>query len=102
MGGGDVSPEDAVITGTRPLPRLAGAAPLTGRRVLLTWEGGERKTVDLAPLLESRRIYTPLRNDDAMFRALRVSEHRDAIEWDGGLDLSALWLERLTAADPAD
>jgi hypothetical protein len=39
----------------------------------------------------------PLREDDDLFQTLRVNEDGNAIEWDGGLELSAEWLERLPA-----
>jgi hypothetical protein len=70
---------------------------LDGRTVSVTWLDGETKMVDLAPALASRRVYIPLRDDDTLFRTLRVSEFGDAIEWDGGLDFSAVWLESLPA-----
>ena len=79
------------------LPRLTHARPLDDRKVQLRWRNGESKIVDLGPALASRRVYIPLRENDALFRTLRVSEYGDAIEWDDGLDFSALWLERLPA-----
>jgi hypothetical protein len=88
------------IVGTgAPLPRLVAARPLEGRKVELTWRGGRKKIVDLAPAFVSRRIYIPLREDDRLFATLRVSEYGDAIEWDGSLDFSSVWLDRLPAVD---
>jgi hypothetical protein len=92
---GPVSTKDEIVSVGAPLPRIGSAEPLDGRKVLITWRNGETKTVDLAPALASRRIYMPLRSDDALFQSLHVSEFGDAIEWDGGLDFSASWLERL-------
>ena len=82
-----------------PLPRIASARPLDGRKVAVTWRAGGTRVVDLAPALASRRIYIPLREDDALFSTLRVSEYGDAIEWDGGLDFSAVWLDRLPSVE---
>lgn len=101
---GSVSIRGDIITASAPLPRLAGAVPLEGRRVALVFRDGEAKTVDLMPALASRRIYIPLRHDDALFATLRVSDYGDAIEWNVGegkpaLDFSALWLARLPAAN---
>jgi hypothetical protein len=92
---GNASTKGEIVSAGRPLPRLAKAKALEGRKVALTWRSGDTKTVDLTPALASRRIYIRLRNDDALFPTLRVSEFGDAIEWDGDVDLSAVWLDRL-------
>lgn len=91
--------DDDIISVGDPLPRIAEAVPLEGRKVRVTFDGGSSKVVDLAPALASRRVYIPLREDDDLFRTLRVSEYRNAIEWDGGLDFSAVWLDKLPSLD---
>lgn len=78
-----------------PLPRIDGAVPLEGRHVRVVWRGGGTQEIDIAPALASRRIFLRLRTDDALFRTLRVNEDGNAIEWDGGAELTAIWLERL-------
>ncbi len=91
--------DDMIVVG-EPLPRIAGAVALDGRKVKIMWDTGETKVVDLAPVLSSRRIFIPLRNDDALFGTLHVSEYGDALEWDGpDLEFSAVWLERLPEAE---
>lgn len=87
--------DDDMISVGDPLPRLAAAVPLEGRKISVRFRDGREKIVDLAPALASRRIYIPLRADDALFRSLRVSEYGDAIEWSDDLDFSAIWLDRL-------
>ncbi|MGK6314990.1 DUF2442 domain-containing protein [Neorhizobium sp. DT-125] len=78
------------------MPRIAEATPLDGRKVRIVWDSGEAKIVDLAPALESRRIYIPLRQDDALFTRMAVSEDRNALEWPGeDLEFSAVWLAAL-------
>jgi hypothetical protein len=94
MNGSGSIKDDLIVAGA-PLPRLAAAEPLDGRKVRLTWVSGEPTIVDLAPVLASRRIYIPLREDDALFRSMRVAEWGNAIEWGGDLELSAVWLSRL-------
>lgn len=89
----------AVTRAVLTLPRIQSVTALDGRQVTVVWRDGSRKIVDLAPALNSRRVYIPLRDDDELFRTLRVSEYGDAIEWDGGLDFSATWIDRLPAAD---
>lgn len=91
--------DDDITSVGDPLPRIAEATPLDERKVRVTFDNGVTKVVDLAPALTSRRVYIPLRNDDALFQTLRVSEYRNAIEWDGGLDFSAIWLDMLPALD---
>lgn len=96
---GTASMKDDLIGSGAPLPRLVAARPLEGRKVEVTWRDGRRKIVDLAPAFASRRIYIPLREDDRLFATMRASEYGDAIEWDGGLDFSSVWLDRLPAID---
>ncbi|NKJ40172.1 DUF2442 domain-containing protein [Rhizobium sp. SG570] len=86
---------DDIVTVGAPLPRLLEAYPGKDRQVHLVWKSGLERTVDLAPVLESRRIFIPLRTDDDLFRSLKVSEFGDAIEWGDDIDLSAVWLSRL-------
>ena len=91
---------DEIISAGPPLPRIASAEALDGRRVRIQWRGGGDKVVDLAPVLESRRIFIPLRQDDGLFRALAVSEDGDALVWPGeDLECSAVWIEALPADD---
>ncbi|MFT4185003.1 MAG: DUF2442 domain-containing protein [Rhizobium sp.] len=97
---GNVSiPDIEMISTGKPLPRIAAATPLDGRKVRVTFDNGRTKTVDLSPALESRRFYIPLRDDDALFRSFRISEYQDALEWGDNLDFSAVWLERLPSVD---
>jgi len=92
---GTVLMSDEIISSGTELPRILSAEPETDRQISLVWTSGERKTVDLAPVLQSRRIYIRLRTDDALFRTLKVSPFGDAIEWEDGTDFSALWLSKL-------
>lgn len=79
-----------------PLPRIESALPLDGRNVRVVWRDGVAQEIDVSPALASRRIFLRLRTDDALFRTLRVNEDGNAIEWDDGAELTAIWLERLT------
>ena len=53
------------------------------------------QVIDIAPALASRRVFLRLRTDDELFRTLRVNEDGNAIEWEDGAELTAIWLERL-------
>jgi hypothetical protein len=68
---------------------------LAGRSVAVTWASGDEQVIDISAALASRRIFMRLRTDDALFATLRVNEDGNAIEWDDGAELSAIWLERL-------
>lgn len=101
---GSASTDDELVRVGQPLPVISSARPLDGRKVEIVWKDGASEIVDLAPALMGRRIYLPLRTDDALFRTLRVNEDGNAIEWANGTELSALWIERLAPAslDNAD
>ncbi|MGM4982428.1 DUF2442 domain-containing protein [Rhizobium sp. 11_C7_N12_5] len=90
--------DDLISVGT-PLPRAAKAEWIEKRLVRITWKNGKTSVVDLAPALLSRRVYMPLREDDALFAQLKVDEYGTGIEWPGGLDFSALWLSKLPSAE---
>jgi hypothetical protein len=87
---------DDIIEVGKPIPRIARAEPLENRKVRLWWRGAaEPVTIDVAPALASHRAFSALRTDDKLFRALRVSDYGDCLEWPDETELSALWLERL-------
>ncbi len=92
--------EDDIIEVGGPLPRIAKAAALDGRRIRVWWRGAEAApvVVDVGPALASHRGFVALRTDDALFRSFRVSAYGDSLEWPGGVELSAVWIERLAAA----
>lgn len=89
--------DDEIVTVGAPLPRIAAANIVDGRRVRISWRDGRTNTVDLAPVLMSRRHFIPLRANDELFSTLRVNEDGNALEWDGGIELSAIWVDRLPA-----
>jgi hypothetical protein len=65
---------------------IRSVKPLEGFQVLLEFSTGEKKTVDLEPLMQGP-IFEPLRNDPELFRALRVDEELGTIVWPNGADL---------------
>lgn len=77
------------------LPRIESARALSGRSVEVTWRDGTSQVIDISAALSSRRIFLRLRADDDLFRTLRVNEDGNAIEWDDGAELTAVWIERL-------
>jgi uncharacterized protein YegP (UPF0339 family) len=97
---GTASTPDEIISVGRPLPRIAEVEPLDAFRVRVTWSRGERagtvETIDLSPAILSHRHFAPLRSDPSLFAAARVNEDGNALEWDGGIELSAVWIEDLS------
>ena len=93
---------DEIIEVGRPLPLITAVKPVGDRlvHILLTYpDDVVEKTVDLAPILWSKRIFIPLREDDALFATLRVNEDGTALEFgDGDIDISADWIERMPQA----
>ncbi len=58
----------------------------TGYRLLLTFENGGRRRVDLAPHLDGE-VFEPLR-DIKQFRTARLNTDIDTVVWDNGADMS--------------
>lgn len=66
------------ITVGEPLPRLASVVAGGSYEVALTWAEGARvgrsDVVDLAPIFLTYKVFRPLREDAALFRAVRLGE----------------------------
>lgn len=60
--------------------------PLNGFEVLLEFNNGEQKVVDLEPLLHGP-IFEPIRQSPEMFRSVRVDDELGTIVWDNGADM---------------
>jgi hypothetical protein len=78
------------------LPRIvavtAGAAPMTLR---VRWDNGEESRVDVSGMIESFRVYAPLRQSPDMFRKVQLGEHGTDVVWPRDIDMSADTLWRL-------
>jgi antirestriction protein ArdC len=81
----------------RHLPRIAEVAP--GRRPLFSlrilWDNGDRSVIDVSGLIESFRVYAPLRKSLEMFRKVRRGEHGTDVVWSDEIDMAADTLWRL-------
>ena len=89
--------DDEITTVGRPLPRIARAKARDGRIVEVIWrDDHDAEVIDVTPALLSKRIFARLRSDDQLFRSLRVNEDGNALEWDDGAELSAIWLRDLS------
>lgn len=69
-----------------------------GHRLLLTFEDGGRRRVDLAPHLEGE-MFEPLR-EVKRFRTARLNTDIDTVVWDNGADMSPDFLYEI--GEPVD
>ena len=80
----------------RILPRIAAVAPDRAHLVLrLRWQDGGESKVNVSGLVETFRVYAPLRENRALFRQVHVGEHRADVVWTDEIDMSADTLRRL-------
>jgi DNA-binding transcriptional regulator YiaG len=78
------------------LPRVTAvtpdAAPMTLR---VRWDRGDESLIDVSGMIESFRLYAPLRQSPELFRQVRVGEHGTDVVWTDEIDMSADTLWRL-------
>jgi hypothetical protein len=65
---------------------IRSVTPLENFQVSLEFNTGERKTVDLDPLLRGP-IFEPIRQNPAMFRTVHIDAELGTIVWDNGADI---------------
>jgi hypothetical protein len=70
----------------------------TSYRLLLTFEDGSRRRVDLAPHLDGE-MFEPLRSLER-FRTARLNADIDTVVWDNGADMSPDFLYEI--GEPVD
>lgn len=80
----------------RILPRItavsAGEQPLTLR---VRWDRGDESVIDVSGLIETFRIYAPLRQSPDLFLRVRVGDLGTDVVWSDELDMAADALWRL-------
>jgi hypothetical protein len=59
------------------------------------WDRGDESTIDLSGLIETFRVYAPLRASSELFRQVRLGECGTDIVWTDEIDMSADTLWRL-------
>ena len=78
------------------LPRIAVVSadqkPLT---LNIRWKSGEESRVDVSGLIETFRVYEPLRRSPELFRQVRLGEYGTDIVWTDEIDMAAETLWRL-------
>jgi hypothetical protein len=77
-------------------PRIVSVIPATKHLTLrLRWDNGKEMLVNVAGLINTYRLYAPLRDNEELFRRVRVGEDGADIVWPAGIDMSADTLWRL-------
>lgn len=83
-----------------PMPQILKVAAKDKLCLEVTWKDGQRRgrtdIVDLSPLVKSFKFYKPLLKAPA-FATARLDDDGHAVVWDGGIDMSAISIERLAA-----
>ncbi len=78
------------------LPRIVavtpGEQPMTLR---VRWDKGEESLVDVSGMIESFRVYAPLRQSPELFRRAQVGEYGADVVWTDEIDMAADTLWRL-------
>ena len=92
-----------------PFPRIGRIEVRPNQTLRVTWiEGGRANTTDdvsLAPVINSFKIYRPLRGNEALFSSAKLVEGGDVVAWDGDdLEMTAGTIEELAqqTMTPAD
>ncbi len=80
----------------KTLPRIVAVAPGNKPMTLrIRWDKGDETLVDASGMIESFRVYEPLRRSMKLFRQVRVGEHGTDIVWSDDIDMAADTLWRL-------
>jgi DNA-binding transcriptional regulator YiaG len=80
----------------RVLPRIVAVKPGDDPMTLhVHWDKGEENLIDVSGMIQSFRVFAPLRESPALFRRVRVGEHGTDVVWTNEIDMSADTLWRL-------
>jgi hypothetical protein len=80
----------------KTLPRILavspGEQPMTLR---VRWDNRKESVIDVSGMIQSFRIYAPLRQSPELFGKVRVGEHGTDVIWNDEIDMAADTLWRL-------
>ncbi len=80
----------------KTLPRIVGvSADKTPFTLRIRWDKGDEGIVDVSGLIETFRVYEPLRHSPQLFAQARLGEHGVDVVWNDDIDMSADTLWRL-------
>jgi DNA-binding XRE family transcriptional regulator len=76
------------------LPRIVEVAPGEPPMTLrVRWDKGEESLIDVSGMIQSFRVYAPLRQSPELFRQVKVGEYGTDVVWSDEIDMAAdtLW-----------
>ncbi len=76
-------------------PNIRAIRPDKSRNLVITWKGGAESVVDVAKHLTEYAIFAPLRDDDALFRSVKVGDWGWCAHWSDDMEISSDTLWRL-------
>jgi hypothetical protein len=92
-----------LIMPKKTLPRIAAVAPAENPMVLrIHWKNGEESLIDISGMIQSFRVYAPLRQSPELFRQVRVGEHSTDVVWTDEINMAADTLWRLAQEQAGD
>src|SRR5260370_25307399 len=72
------------------LPRIVAVAPGEQQMTLrVRWDKGEESLIDVSGMMQSFRVYAPLRQSPELFRQVRVGEYGADVVWVDEIDMAA-------------
>lgn len=78
------------------LPRVIEVAPAEQPMTLrVRWQSGRESLIDVSGMIQTFRVYSPLRGSPDLFRQVRVGEYGTDIVWTDEIDMAADMLWRL-------
>jgi hypothetical protein len=78
------------------LPRIHAVAPDDQPMTLrLRWDNDEESLIDLSGMIQSFRVYEPLRQSPELFQQVRIGEYGTDVVWTDEIDMAADTLWRL-------
>lgn len=77
------------------LPTLRAVAAGPGLSLDVTWDNGAHETVDVGPVVNSYRVFRPLRRNRALFRRVRLGDFGASVTWTDEIDMDALTVARM-------
>jgi hypothetical protein len=92
-----------MVTDERKLPKLASAKLLKDHIFEVIWSKGDRRgksdVVNLLVLIDSFKVFKPLRNNHTLLESVHIVDDGVAIGFGGsdGVEVPAITLERLVA-----
>ncbi len=80
----------------KSLPRIINVSTTaTPNSLRISWKNGGESIIDVSELIDTFRVYAPLRQSPDLFNQVRVGEYGADIVWSDEIDMSADSLWRL-------